>query len=127
MINLGSGKIKDLRLGSEKISKAYLGDKLVWTLGNIETENYIETRTRFITQPHESILYVNYFHWSRKIEEIKSIEIDGHSVRVSDIKDIEVYESGSILNCKIILNRPISRVLSLSEPLAKGVYVKIGF
>lgn len=30
MINLGSGKIKDLRLGSEKISKAYLGSNLIW-------------------------------------------------------------------------------------------------
>lgn len=31
MINLGSRKIKDLRLGSSKISRVYLGDRLVWT------------------------------------------------------------------------------------------------
>lgn len=35
MINLGSGKIKDLRLGSSKISKAYLGDELIWDSGEV--------------------------------------------------------------------------------------------
>lgn len=30
MINLGSKKIKDLRLGSKQVSKVYLGDKLIW-------------------------------------------------------------------------------------------------
>lgn len=30
MINLGSGKVKDLRLGSSKIKKAFLGTALVW-------------------------------------------------------------------------------------------------
>lgn len=29
MINLGSGKIKGLRLGSEKIQKVYLGEKII--------------------------------------------------------------------------------------------------
>ena len=51
MINLGSGKIKDLRLGSSKISKAYLDDRLVFSKGGgiVEPSNsltfHITTRT----------------------------------------------------------------------------------
>lgn len=53
MINLGSGKIKDLRLGSEKISKAYLGDRLVFSKGGgiVDTSNSLTFYTTTKTSP----------------------------------------------------------------------------
>ena len=61
MISLGSGKIKDLRLGSEKISKAYLGDRLVFYKGGgiVETSNSLTFYTTTRISPFASQINIS--------------------------------------------------------------------
>ena len=55
MINLGFGKIKDLRLGSSKISKVYLGDKLVFRKAVLKA---LKLKVKTIASPYSNQLHL---------------------------------------------------------------------
>lgn len=85
MINLGSGKIKDLRLGSEKISKAYLGDKLIY-FKNVEEKKVFTTQLKYNKRESEKDIYILEYPENYSDIDIESILIgDEHILKKEDI------------------------------------------
>ena len=75
MISLGSNNIKGLRLGTSKINKVYLGDKLIWTISNpkifegnyrydidLTESDYFKPNTSYKFTVSDSEEY-NFFYW----------------------------------------------------------------
>lgn len=75
MINLGFKSIKGLRLGTSKINKAYLGDKLIWTISkpkifegyyrydiDLTESDYFKPNTSYKFTVSDSEEY-NFFYW----------------------------------------------------------------
>ena len=93
MINLGSGKIKDLRLGSEKISKAYLGDKLIY-FKNVEEKKVFTTQLKYHKRESEKDIYILEYPENYSDIDIDSIFIgDEYILTKEDI----VYWAGMII------------------------------
>ena len=106
MINLGSKSVKGLRLGSEKISKAYLGDKLIY-FKNVEEKKIFSTQLKFHKRESEKDLYIYEYPENYENIEIEFILIgDEYRLTKEDIVSwtgtiITVSDNSSVRNAVI--------------------------
>ena len=106
MINLGSGKIKDLRLGVSEIDKAYLGDKLIY-FKNVEGKKVFTTRLKYNKRESEKDIYILEYPENYENIEIEFILIgDEYRLTKEDIVSwmgtiITVSDNSSVRNAVI--------------------------